>query len=126
MEEFEKLATDSAKKALIFIGPVSLDALNTTQLDVLLKHKWKRRVIKDIKEGEIPQDNAEAAMTEKQRKLDELIARAEGKAPPPAPLVEQEPPLFQTSPEQRDVLRKISTIIQGVCERLYQNDKPFC
>jgi len=75
MGEFVKLATDLVRGNFIFSGPASLDALTIRQLDVLRKHKWKRREREELEDGEQP-DNAKKAMNAKKKLFD-----AENKAP---------------------------------------------
>ena len=79
-----------------------------------------------MKEGEKPPSNADAAMAERQMKMEEVLARAEGKAPPSPPTVAPDPPPFTTNPSQRDAFRKICGLVQETCARLYQHDKSLC
>ena len=52
LEEFQTLGLELVKSSFSFNGRESLDTLDVWQLDLLRRHRWKRRVTQELKEGD--------------------------------------------------------------------------
>ena len=64
LSEFRQLALELVHSSYAFTGRETLDSLDLVQLDVLRKHKWKRRAAKELKDGE-EANNAQNAIDAK-------------------------------------------------------------
>ncbi len=121
LTEFRQLALELVHTSYAFTGRETLDSLDLVQLDVLRKHKWKRREAQELKDGE-EANNAQNAMDAKKQTFD-----AEATDKPKSPADEEEDkPMYQDTKAQKKKLEAICLAMQSVCKRLLAADREFC
>jgi Ca2+-binding EF-hand superfamily protein len=121
LTEFRQLALELVHTSYTFTGRETLDSLDLVQLDVLRKHKWKRREAQELKDGE-EANNAQNAMNAKKQTFD-----AEATDKPKSPADEEEDkPMYQDTKAQKKKLEAICLAMQSVCKRLLAANREFC
>ena len=121
LAEFRQLALELVHSSYAFTGRETLDSLDLVQLDVLRKHKWKRREAQELKEGE-EANNAQNAINAKKQTFD-----VEATNEPNSPSDEEEDkPMYRETKVQKKKLEAICLAMQSVCKRLLAADREFC
>ena len=121
LTEFRQLALELVHSSYVFTGRETLDSLDLVQLDVLRKHKWKRREAQELKEGE-EANNAQNAINAKKQTFD-VEATNEPKSPSDE---EEDTPMYRETKEQKKKLEAICLAMQSVCKRLLAADRELC
>ena len=116
-DEFKTISFKFAKNNFVFNGPESLDSLNIHQLDVLRRHKWKRRKAKELAEGEEP-DNAQNAKDEKAAIFDVEETKNNESG--------DNETLYRVTQKHKEVFTGICRDIHGDCSDLFSNDETLC
>jgi len=121
LTEFRQLALELVHSSYAFTGRETLDSLDLVQLDVLRKHKWKRREAQELKDGE-EANNAQNAMDAKKKTFD-----AEAINEPKYPSDEEEgKSMYRETKAQKKKLEAICLALQSVCKRLLAADRELC
>jgi len=121
LTEFRTLALELVRSSYTFTGRETLDSLDLVQLDVLRRHKWKRRETQELKDGE-EANNAQNAMDAKKQTFD-VEATNEPKSPSDE---EGDTPMYRETKEQKKKLAAICLAMQSVCKRLLAADRELC
>ena len=121
LTEFRQLALELVHSSYVFTGRETLDSLDLVQLDVLRKHKWKRREAQELKEGE-EANNAQNAINAKKQTFD-VEATNEPKSPSDE---EEDTPMYRETQEQKKKLEAICLAMQSICKRLLAADRELC
>ena len=120
LTEFSNLMTELAKSAFVFSGPGSLDILTILQLDLLRRHTWKRRAMKEPEEGK-QQDSHANALEAKKKELEALGTSKGSPAAADAPREQAEQPLYSVTKAQKRQLKDICDFLQDSYHRLFSD-----
>ena len=106
LTEFRKLALELVHSSYTFTGRETLDSLDLVQLDMLRKHRWKRRKTQHLEDGE-EVNNAQHVMDAKTQSFGVKLTNERA-----SPVVDEEDeddkPMYRETKAQRTMRRRVS------------------
>ena len=115
LTEFRKLALELVHSSYTFTGRETLDSLDLVQLDMLRKHRWKRRKTQHLEDGE-EVNNAQHVMDAKTQSFGVKLTNERA-----SPVVDEEDeddkPMYRETKAQKKKLVSIGFGLQTICYR---------